>query len=28
MGVALSFLMIGGMDWFRFTLTRAMGLPF
>jgi len=28
MGVAVSFLMIGGMDWFRVTITRAMGLPF
>jgi len=28
MGVAVAFLMIGGMDWFRITITRAMGLPF
>jgi len=28
MGFAVSFLMIGGMDWLRATLTRAMGLPF
>ena len=28
MGLAVSFLMIGGMDWLRATLTRAMGLPF
>jgi uncharacterized membrane protein len=28
MGLAISFLMVGGMDWFRATITRAMGLPF
>jgi len=28
MGVAAAFLMVGGMDWFRVTITRAMGLPF
>ncbi len=28
MGLAISFLMIGGMDWLRATLTRAMGIPF
>jgi uncharacterized membrane protein len=27
MGFAVSFLMIGGMDWLRATLTQAMGLP-
>lgn len=28
MGLAMSFLLIGGMDWFRGSLTRAVGLPF
>jgi len=28
MGLAISFLMIGGMDWIRLTLTRAMDIPF
>jgi uncharacterized membrane protein len=28
MGLAISFLMIGGMDWFRATLSRAAGIPF
>lgn len=28
MGLAVSFLMIGGMDWLRATITRAAGLPF
>jgi uncharacterized membrane protein len=28
MGLAASFLLIGGMDWLRATLTRAAGLPF
>ena len=28
MGLAVSFLMIGGMDWLRATLTRAVGIPF
>ncbi|MEW5956725.1 MAG: DUF2085 domain-containing protein [Chloroflexota bacterium] len=28
MGLAVSFLMIGGMDWLHSSLTRAMGLPF
>jgi uncharacterized membrane protein len=28
MGLAVSFLMIGGMDWLRATITRAVGLPF
>ena len=28
MGAAMAFLMIGGMDWFRSTLTQAMGIPF
>ncbi len=28
MGLAVSFLMIGGMDWLRATITKAMGIPF
>jgi hypothetical protein len=28
MGLAVSFLMVGGMDWLRATVTRAAGLPF
>lgn len=28
MGLAVSFLMIGGMDWLRATVTQAMGIPF
>ncbi len=28
MGLAVSFLMIGGMDWFRATITKAAGIPF
>jgi hypothetical protein len=28
MGLAMSFLLIGAMDWFRASLTRATGLPF
>ena len=28
MGLAVSFMMIGGMDWLRATITRAVGLPF
>ncbi len=28
MGLAVSFLMIGGMNWLRMTITRAAGLPF
>ncbi|MBN1993867.1 MAG: DUF2085 domain-containing protein [Anaerolineae bacterium] len=28
MGLALAFLMIGGMDWLRASLTRAVGIPF
>jgi hypothetical protein len=28
MGLAMSFLMIGGMGWLRMALTRAAGLPF
>lgn len=28
MGLAVSFLMIGGMDWIRLTLSRAMDIPF
>ncbi len=27
-GLAVSFLMIAGMDWFRLTITQAMGIPF
>jgi uncharacterized membrane protein len=27
-GLAVSFLMIGGMDWFRATITQTMGIPF
>jgi uncharacterized membrane protein len=28
MGLAVSFLMIGGMDWLRATITKAAGIPF
>jgi uncharacterized membrane protein len=28
MGLAVSFLMIGGMDWLRATITKAVGIPF
>ncbi len=28
MGLAVSFLLIGGMDWLRATVTRSLGLPF
>jgi hypothetical protein len=28
MGLAISFLMIAGMDWFRATLSSAVGIPF
>lgn len=28
MGLAVSFLLIGGMDWLRVTVTKSLGLPF
>lgn len=28
MGLAVSFLLIGGMDWLRATVTKSLGLPF
>lgn len=28
MGLALSFVMIGGIDWLRYSVTQAAGLPF